>query len=136
MRARVISAESDEGGSVVLAIGDVRLTAMDHLGYGKSEQPRPAIGDEFVPAFSCQFDDSASWDSVFAGNPERRSELVPTGLWSYCAFGTLIAIDEGDQEAVARCGPCDIPLPIEVSDPSLVGAFVAFEVQRLDVWRA
>jgi hypothetical protein len=80
MRASVISSEADEGGVVTLAIGGVQITAMDHLGYGVSKQAVPRIGDEFAVSFSCLFPDDVSWDDVFSGNPDGRSELVPAGL--------------------------------------------------------
>ena len=113
-----------------------QLKAMDHLGYGRSDQPYPKVGDEFVPVFSCEFSEADSWVSVFAGNPEQRSELVSTGLWSYRALGELVSVDDGDRVAVAKCGPCEVPMPIEVSDTSLIGAFVGFDIARLDAWRA
>lgn len=136
MQARVISSEADEGGVVTLAIGGTQIAAMDHLGYGSSVQALPKVGDDFVVSFSCLFADDVSWKDVFSGNPDGRSELVPTGIWSYLAFGTLAAVDGGSGEAVARCGLCDLPMPVEVTDTSLVGSFVAFKVQRLDAWRA
>lgn len=136
MRACVISSEADEGGVVTLAIGGVQIVAMDHLGYGASNQAIPRIGDEFAVSFSCLFPDDVSWDEVFSGNPGGRSELVPAGLWSYLAFGSLVAVDDDSGSAIARCGPLELPLPLEVSDPSLVGSSVGFKVQRLDAWRA
>lgn len=136
MRACVISSEADEGGVVTLAIGGVQIAAMDHLGYGASKQAIPRTGDEFAVSFSCLFPDDVSWDEVFSGNPDGRSELVPAGLWSYLAFGRLVAVDDGSGSAIARCGPLELPLPLEVSDPSLVGSPVGFKIQRLDAWRA
>ena len=47
-----------------------------------------------------------------------------------------MAVDDESGSAIAKCGPFEIPLPLEVSDPSLVGASVGFEIQRLDAWRA
>jgi hypothetical protein len=135
MRARVISLEADEGGVVTLAIGDVQIAAMDHLGNGGSTQACPKSDDFFV-SFSCLFRDSVSWDDIFSSNPDGRSELVPTGLWSYFAFGRLVSIDDESGSAIAKCGPFDLPLPVEVTDSSLVGSSVAFEIQRLDAWRA
>jgi hypothetical protein len=136
MLARVISLEADEGGVVTLSIDGVQIAAMNHLGYGASSQAVPSVGDEFVVSFSCLFPDDVSWGSVFSDNPSGRSELVRTGLWSYRAFGTLVAIDARGLGAIAKCGPFELPLPVEVSDSSLVGSPVAFEVQRLDAWRA
>ena len=136
MRALIIASDGEEGGLVVLEVDGQRLGAMDCTGYGHSEQAYPEVGSEFTPKFACLFGDDASWSSVFSGNPEHRSEVVSTGAWSYRAFGKLISVDIDVGEAVARCGPCDLPLPIEVSDPALIGASVAFDVQRLDVWRA
>lgn len=109
---------------------------MDHLGYGASKQPFPNVGDEFEVEFSCLFMDDVTWQDVFSGNPNGRSELVSTGTWSYTAFGSLIAVDGQDGDARARCGACDLPLPIEITDSGLLGSFVSFDVQRLDAWRA
>lgn len=116
MRACLISSEADEGGVVTLAVAGVQIAAMDHLGYGASKQAVPRIGDEFAVSFSCLFPDDVSWDEVFSGNPDGRSELVPAGLWSYLAFGRLVAVDDGSGSATARCGLLELPLPIEVSE--------------------
>lgn len=86
--------------------------------------------------FSCQFPDDVTWSDVFSGNAEGRSELIPTGTWSYSAFGSLVSVDDENGEAIATCGSCALPLPIQISDPALVGSFVSFEVSRLDAWRA
>jgi hypothetical protein len=136
MHARVVSREADEGGVVTLEIGGVHIAAMDNLSYGKSEQAYPNIGDEFVVEFSCMFSDDVTWMDVFSGNAEGRSELVPTGTWSYSAFGSLVSVDGENGDAIARCGACDLPLPIQISDRALIGSFVSFDVQRLDAWRA
>ncbi len=136
MLAQLIGVEDDEGGLAVLSVNGVEINAMDCLGYGNSSAPYPKVGDMFSPEFSCLFDDDASWNSVFQGNPNNEQRLESTGLWSYRALGRLVAIDSSGTQATADCGCCLLPLPIEISSSDYLGMFVGFDVKRLSVWRA
>ena len=108
---------------------------MDCLGYGGAETPYPQVGEDFIPEFSCLFDDEETWSSVFDSNPHQEQRLESTGLWSYKAYGKVVAIDGHDSKAQVDCGGCLIPIPIEVSSNQYLGHFVAFNIVRLDVWR-
>jgi hypothetical protein len=138
MISTLFKASGEEGGVAVISINGVEVNAMDHMVYGASNQPYPKVGESFFAEFDCRFDDDikATWGSVFNGNPERKETLVPIGLWSYKAFGRLVSIDGPDTKALADCGGILLPLPIEVSSDEYLNHFVAFDVLRLDVWRA
>lgn len=138
MNARLISVEDDEGGAAVISIEGVEVTAMDCLGYGTLDQPYPKVGQIFEPRFTCLFDDSepTDWLTVFGGNPLEEQRLEPTGTWSYRAYGKLVANDSPDDDLLADCGGPLIPLPIDVCGSENIGAFVAFNIIRLNVWRA
>lgn len=135
MRARLISSEPEEGGLVVLALEQGCLNAMDCLGHKGGRPVR--VGEEFEVEFSCLHGEGEDWHVVFTSNPRKERRLERIGLWSYRAFGEVVRVEGQDQdEAIADCGICQLPLPISVSDPSCVGQFVGFTIQRLDAWRA
>lgn len=136
MPAQLVSTENEEGGLAVILMGGERIAAMDCLGYGRSAQRYPKVGESFAPKFTCLFDEDESWLEIFEGNQENSLRLVPTGIWSYRAFGKIISVDGPDSEASVDCGACQIPAPIEISDPSQIGVFIAFNIERLSVWRA
>lgn len=136
MYAQLVSTENEEGGLVVLLMSGEQVTAMDCLGYGSSDQRNPEVGENFVPKFTCLFDDEESWCDIFEGNKEEAVRLTRTGTWSYRVFGKVVAVDGPKTEASIDCGLFQLPAPIETSDPSLVGRFIAFNVERLSVWRA
>jgi hypothetical protein len=136
MNAQIVTTENEEGGSVTLLINGEEITAMDCLGYGTSSQPYPEQGQKFEPQFTCLFDDEESWNSIFEGNEEQQIGLKPRGGWSYRAFGKVLSVDSADSEAAIDCGLCTLPAPVEITDPNQVGQFIAFNVERLSVWRA
>lgn len=135
MRVRLISTDGEEGGVAVFEVNGKVLRAMDCLSYGESEAPYPMPGNEFEARFTCLHGEEDSWNSVFDGNLAEEQGLESTGLWSYRAFGKLVAIDDHERQAIADCGLCLLPLPIEVSDPAYLGQFITFDVERLDIWR-
>jgi len=73
---------------------------------------------------------------VFGGNALEEQKLEPTGIWSYRAYGKLVPNESADGDLLADCGGPLIPLPINVFGVENIGAFVAFDIMRLDVWRA
>lgn len=135
MLAKLISVEEDEGGVAVVSLNGIEISAMDCLGYGNSTALLPRVGEEFAPEFFCLFDDFTTLDTVFQGNPEHQQKLEPTGLWSYRAYGKIVATDNSEAEAMVDCGVCLLPIPIQISNPEHLGEFIAFNIQRLDIWR-
>lgn len=135
MRAKLISTEGDEGGLAVLLVNGVEIQAMDCLGYATSNAPVPLVGQEFEPKFTCLFSDNETWKDVFQGNPDQLKKLVTTGLWSYRAYGQIVTPGGNDEEVEVECGEISVPLPFEVHDPQCLGEFVAFDIERLSVWR-
>ena len=90
MYAQLVSTENEEGGLVVLLMSGEQVTAMDCLGYGSSDQRNPEVGENFVPKFTCLFDDEESWSDIFEGNKEEAVRLTRTGTWSYRVFGKVV----------------------------------------------
>jgi hypothetical protein len=138
MKAQLVSIEEDEGGLAVVSFAGVEISAMDCLGYGESEQSYPMVDQLFEPRFTCLFDDDdpVDWNSLFNGNPFEEQRLKSTGIWSYRAFGKLVAGDSPEQNLLADCGGPLIPLPIDVYGDEEIGAYVAFNIMRLSAWSA
>lgn len=138
MKARLVSIEEDEGSAAVISFDGVEVTAMDCLGYGKSAQSYPTVGQIFEPRLTCLFDDDdpVDWNSLFGGNPFEEQRLESTGTWSYRAYGKLVAADGTDQNFLADCGGPLVPLPIDVYGDEEIGSYVAFNIMRLSVWLA
>jgi hypothetical protein len=134
MRATIIAAENEEGGAVVLQVNGARIVAMDCLGYGPYSYPQ--VGTEFEVEFRCLYPDEQDWTSLFNGNPEMAKRLERQGLWIYKALGQLVEVESDNNEsAIADCGQCLLPVPIEVRDERCIGEYVSFSVSRLDAWR-
>lgn len=135
MTARLLSVEDDETGVATMLIDGIEIAAMNCLWYGHTGTAGPAVGALFEPTFSCLFDDDehVDWESVFTGNPGQEKRLHRTRLWSYRASGQIVEIEAPGHAALTDCGGCLIPLPIAMSDPAHIGAFVGFDIQRLSV---
>jgi hypothetical protein len=129
MRAYLVSSESQEGGTVVLQVAGLMLRAMDCLGHGTAAYPQ--ICSELEVEFSCLHAEGESWESIFSGNPESLQCLLSTGGWSYRAFGRITSISP---EVLVDCGEVHLPAPVSTSDSRCIGAFIAFNVARLDAW--
>ncbi len=143
MYAKLIRSDAEEGGTIVIEINGQQITGMDNLVYSALAYPAP--GEEFAVRFTCMFDDEAmqdkgdysntDWLAMFNANPSQELRLRSTGLWSYHASGKLVRLDTEDSTALADCGGCLLPIPVEVRDSECLGQFVAFDIARLDVWR-
>jgi hypothetical protein len=133
MKARVVWIDPEEGGVIVLQCDGVSLNAMNCLGYGCRDTPR--VGDEIEVEFTYMSDDDTDGNTFFSGNPNAERKLQATGLWSYVAFGQLVAVESASQEhAIVDCGVCCLEAPIEVSDVKCIGSHVSFRISRLDAW--
>jgi hypothetical protein len=133
MQARVLSIDPEEGGLLVLQVGDRSINAMNCLGYG--HRTNPCVGDAVEVEFSFLPADDQDWNTFFSGNPGCEQRLDRTGLWSYRALGRLVAVEsEGHEEATVDCGVCYLPAPIQVSDDRCIGSYVGFTITRLDAW--
>lgn len=136
-KAKLISIDEDEGGLALLLINGVEIGAMNCLGYGICDTPYPTIGSFFEPKFSCLFDENldVDWHTVFEGNPDQEKRMHRIGVWSYRALGRIVEIEVDSYTALADCGGCLIPLPITMYDSDYIGAYVGFDISRLNVWR-
>lgn len=114
---------------MIIEIKDKQITGMDNVVY--SALPYPQQGEEFELRFTCMFDDEAD----IGANPFEEQALISTGLWSYRVLGKLVGVDNEDGIALADCGACMLPIPVEVSDPDCQGRFICFDILRLDIWR-
>ena len=133
MRAKLIETEHEEGGAVVLEVNGERLVAMDCLGYNAASYPE--IGSDFEVEFRCLHSEGQDWNSLFGGNVEEAKRLDHKNVWAYRAFGQLVSVEsEVTEAALADCGVCVLPVPVEVRDSKCIGEFVAFDVDRLDAW--
>lgn len=142
MYAKLIRSDAEEGGTIVIEINGQQITGMDNLVYSALAYPAP--GEEFAVRFTCMFDEEAMQDkadysntdrsAMFNANPLQEQGLRSTGLWSYHASGKLLSLDGENSVALADCGGCLLPIPIEVTDPEYLGQFIAFDISRLNVW--
>lgn len=129
MLAKLISSTGEEGEAMIIEIKGRQITGMDNVVY--SALPYPQQGEEFELRFTCMFDDEAD----IGANPFEEQALISTGLWSYRVLGKLVSVDSDDGIALADCGACLLPIPVEVSDPDCQGRFICFDILRLDIWR-
>jgi hypothetical protein len=130
MRARLIASDSEEGGRVVLQLGEILLEAMDYLGHGLGDYP--PVGSEIEIELTCLHSEEQTWEEMFSGNPGHLRKLVPTGGWSYRVYG---CIAEVMPEVRVECGGIVLPAPIQTSDLRCIDTFVAFDVSRLEAWQ-
>jgi hypothetical protein len=85
------------------------------------------IGAEFNFEFSTQLDENESWESICAGNPDKKIGLVNLVGWQYRAFGKITSINP----VVVDCGLLDVEDVVRTSDSRVIGEFVAFTIDRL-----
>lgn len=143
MLAKLIRSTGEEGDAIIIEINGRKITGMDNVVYSALPYPQP--DEEFEVRFTCVFDDDAitginldahaQWQAVFNGNPFEEQALNSTGIWSYRALGKLVSLDTDDGIALADCGGCLLPIPLEVSDPDCLGCFMGFDILRLDIGR-
>ena len=130
MKARLILGAKEEGESAFVEVGGTTYECMDCLVYS-------AVGIKDGDHFFAQFswidseDLEESWEEIFSGNPEQELRMVSLGGWSYRAYGKVISIDP----PIVNCGIL-LPSPMATHDPAIVGAYLAFNISRLDVYAA
>ena len=73
--------------------------------------------------------EDASWEEVFRRNRERRIGLEPLGGWSYSAYGRVVSVDP----VRVDLGIIEIAGPVHSHDARLIGEYVAWQVDRLDM---
>ena len=130
MKARLILSAKEEGESALVEVDGITYECMDCLGYSSLNI---ADGDNFFANFSWidSEDQEESWEEIFSGNPDLELKMVPLGGWSYRAYGKVVSIDP----PLVNCGIL-LPSPIVTHDPTVVGAYLAFNIFRLDVYAA
>jgi hypothetical protein len=94
---------------------------------------------EFAPGevvtdahFSLQ-DGKVGFEEVFSGTAAEKKCIENTGEWSCRAWGQIVALRGADP--VVDCGGVLLPLTNVTHDPAVVGSWVRFSVDRLDVYR-
>jgi hypothetical protein len=90
-------------------------------------------GEEITDAQFSVVDGGAGIEEVFAGNPDRTNRVENTGEWSCRAWGQIVALSGPD--ALVDCGGVLIPLTNLTHDETVIGEWVGFSVDRLDVFR-
>jgi hypothetical protein len=97
--------------------------------FGVEFQP----GEEVSDAQFSLLDSETGFEEVFAGNPDRKMCIENTGEWSCRAWGRIVALIGAD--ALVDCGGVLLPLTNLTHDQTVVGEWVGFSVDRLDVFR-
>jgi hypothetical protein len=128
MKARLILGAKEEGGPAFVDIDGVTYECMDCLGYSSFGIKE---GDHFFARFSwiSYEDHQESWEEIFSGNPDQELKMVPLGGWAYRGYGEVISIDP----PLVNCGIV-LPSPIDTHDAAVLGAYLAFNMSRLDVY--
>ena len=108
-----------------LLVEGVELRVMDSFG-GAGCTP----GQEIDVDISVGIDyEGEEWESMFAGNPTNKKALQNNGGWSYRAFGVITIIEP---EVMVDVGVMELEAPINTNDSRVLGASVAFTIDRLD----
>jgi hypothetical protein len=97
--------------------------------FGVEFQP----GEEITDAHFSPIDGGTGFEDPFAGNPARTMCIENTGEWSCRASGQIVALSGAD--ALVDCGGVLIPLTNLTHDETVIGEWVGFNVDRLDVFR-
>ncbi len=108
-----------------IEINGAPLTVMDE--FSVDARNIPNIGAEFDFEFNTLLDDNESWESIFAGNPDKKMGLVNLAGWQYRAYGKIASINP----VVVDCGLLAVVGVIQTSDSRVIGEFVAFTIDRL-----
>lgn len=73
--------------------------------------------------------DDATWEDIFRANPEHKVKLEWLGGWKYRACGRIVSVDPVRVDV----GIMELAGPVESHDRSLVGEYIAWDIDRLDV---
>ncbi|MDD9940870.1 MAG: hypothetical protein OXU20_07540 [Myxococcales bacterium] len=131
MKARLIRTEGP-GLEATIECREETLHVMDEFSWHADSAPQP--GQEFHVELSAGLlSDEDSWETIFAGNPERRVGLEHRQGWSYRAYGRVAGINP----VRVDCGVLVVEDVVRTSDERVVGEYVAFDIDRLDAqgWR-
>ena len=72
-----------------------------------------------------------SFEEIFGGNPNEEHGIENTGEWDCIAKGQVVAMQE--DTPIVDCGGFLIPLDGLTHDRRVIGAWVAFRLERLEV---
>ena len=96
------------------------------------------FGEEFISGESVvatfdHLETSLEWDTIFNKNTQKLKKLVTTteAEWSYKGYGQIKAINP----VVADFGDIQLDLGALSNDPNVIGAYIYWEIERLDVSR-
>lgn len=91
-------------------------------------------GEEVSDAqFSLLDAGTGRFEDYFSGNPDKQKRIENTGEWSCRVLGQIVAVRGAD--AIVDCGGLLLPLANLTHDPTAVGWWVGFSVNRMDVER-
>ncbi|GLR13732.1 hypothetical protein GCM10007907_25220 [Chitinimonas prasina] len=122
--ARFISSDGPYLEALIEVDGQV-LCVMDD--FSPETGDLPPVGTPVALCFDSYVSDDEDWDDVFTGNPDQRQGLVRLDGWRYRAYGRIVAI----QPVLVDCGLLVVDEVIHTHDPQVIGAYVAFTIQRL-----
>ena len=108
-----------------LLVEGVELRVMDSFG-GADCTPGQEIDVDISVGLNYEDEE---WESMFGGNPTNKKALLDNGGWSYRALGLITTIDP---EVMVDVGIMKLEAPINTNDASVIGASVAFTINRLD----
>jgi hypothetical protein len=125
MLVQVIRTEG-HGLDAVINIGGHQLHACDWV----SPPDAPFVpGSAVEAAFDWLGTDDATWEDIFRANPEHKAKLESLGGWRYRAYGKIVSVDPVRVDV----GIMELDGPVESHDTSLVGEYIAWKIDRLDV---
>jgi len=108
-----------------VVVDGLELKAMDEFN-GESYLPGQEV--DITISVGMHYEDE-SWESMFSGNPHGKTELQHQSGWTYRALGIVVSIKP---DVMVDIGFAELEAPISTSDINVVGASVAFTINRLD----
>ena len=99
------------------------------------------FGEDFTPGqvVTVEFghldlDDEFDWDATFNQNEYKECKLIPrdNNEWSYTGYGKIIAINP----VVADFGDIKLDLGDWTNDLKVIGQYISWEIQRLEICTA
>lgn len=109
----------------IICIEEQLLCIMDE--FSTAGDPSPEVGQQLNLELITLLDDDEPWESMFRGNPERKTGLEPLGGWRYRAYGQVTQV----QPVVVDCGVILVEDPVHSNDSGLIGEYIAFTITRL-----
>lgn len=73
-----------------------------------------------------------SWEVMFSENKDKLKDLIikPNSTWSYSAYGQILSVNP----VIVDCGIAELNLGYFSRDIRLVGEYIFFDIERLDIY--